>query len=171
METSVESLVDKSGKSVPAVRSFESFEVGESHRSPVRVLEQSVVASFAELTGDRNPIHLDPTFARGTVFRGTIAHGLLLTSILAGMAFEHGLLGKNILALEKSEEQYLGPVRPGDRIFGTVTIRSTDPDASKRCGRVVWDLKLHRLGKDDAEELVVQAYWSTLVFKQKFLKT
>ena len=35
------------------------------------------VSAFADLAGDRNPVHLDPAFARTTPFRRCIAHGLL----------------------------------------------------------------------------------------------
>jgi 3-hydroxybutyryl-CoA dehydratase len=171
VESPVESCVENGGKSSPRrVRPFESFELGETHRSPVRTVEQDEVRRFADLTGDRNPIHLDPVFARQTVFRGTIAHGLLLASILAGMAYDRGLLGKNILALESSSERYLAPVRPGDRVYGTVRIAEVDGSASKRCGRVVWDLKLHRVVADQPDETVVEATWSTLVFKDRYLK-
>ena len=150
-------------------RSFESFEVGETHDSPVRTLLAEDVAAFADLTGDRNPIHLDPEFARTTVFRKPIAHGLFLASILAGMAFDRGLLGRNILAIERSEEQYLQPVRLGEQIRGTVRITAKDPDASKRCGRVTWELTLLRLS-EGKETVAVQALWKTLVFKEAFLR-
>jgi len=170
VESPVEKPVDKAGKTESPARSFESFEIGESHRSPVRVLEQGTIEAFADVTGDKNPIHLDPEFARGTVFRGTVAHGLLLTSLLAGMAFDYGLLGKNILALESSEERYLAPVRPGDRIRGTVTICDKDADVSKRCGRVRWDLKMFKITGEGSQELVLQVYWNTLVFKERYLR-
>ncbi len=167
MESFVDYLVDNPG-SPP--RSFESFRVGESHQSPERIILAEDVISFAELTGDRNPIHLDPDFARTTVFRQPVAHGLFLASILAGMAYEQGVLGRNILALEKSKEDYLQPVRIGDRVLGTVSIAATDPDASKRCGRVTWDLCLLRLDPDDVRTLALRASWETLVFKQAFLR-
>src|SRR4051812_36245260 len=39
------------------------------------------VISFAELTGDKNPIHLDPQAASKTIFKKPIAHGLLCASL------------------------------------------------------------------------------------------
>jgi acyl dehydratase len=41
------------------------------------------VSAFAELTGDRNFIHVDPERAARTPFGGTIAHGLLSLALLA----------------------------------------------------------------------------------------
>jgi acyl dehydratase len=46
-------------------------------------MTQEQVNAFADLTGDRNPIHIDPEHARTTPFGGTIAHGLLSLSVLA----------------------------------------------------------------------------------------
>ena len=47
-----------------------------------RRMTQEQVDQFAEVTGDRNFIHVDPERARGTAFRGTIAHGYLTLSLL-----------------------------------------------------------------------------------------
>jgi len=47
-----------------------------------RRMTQEQVNQFAEVTGDRNFIHVDPERARGTAFRGTIAHGYLTLSLL-----------------------------------------------------------------------------------------
>ena len=48
-----------------------------------RRMTQEQVNQFAEVTGDRNFIHVDPQRARETPFRGTIAHGYLTLSLLA----------------------------------------------------------------------------------------
>jgi len=48
-----------------------------------RRMTQEQVNQFAEVTGDRNFIHVDPQRARATAFRGTIAHGYLTLSLLA----------------------------------------------------------------------------------------
>lgn len=40
---------------------------------------------FARVSGDANPIHIDPGFAAGTRFGRTVAHGMLLVSVLRGL--------------------------------------------------------------------------------------
>lgn len=40
---------------------------------------------FARLSGDANPIHVDPRFAASTRFGRTVAHGMLLVSVLRGL--------------------------------------------------------------------------------------
>lgn len=53
-----------------------------------RQITQEEVADFARLTGDDNPVHLDPVFAAGTPFGGTIAHGYLTLSLVVPLMAE-----------------------------------------------------------------------------------
>ncbi|MCJ9430135.1 MaoC/PaaZ C-terminal domain-containing protein [Kordiimonas marina] len=53
-----------------------------------RTLSQDEFHRFAALSGDDNPIHVNPTFAAGTRFGATVAHGLFLVSILRGLMDE-----------------------------------------------------------------------------------
>lgn len=47
------------------------------------VITQAEVNEFAALTGDHNPLHVHPEWAKETPFGGTIAHGYLSLSLLA----------------------------------------------------------------------------------------
>lgn len=51
-----------------------------------RRLTQAEFDLFARLSGDDNPIHVDPAFSARTRFGRTVAHGLYLCSILRGLA-------------------------------------------------------------------------------------
>lgn len=51
----------------------------------VRSLSQADFDRFARLSGDDNPIHTDPVFSSRTRFGRTVAHGLLLCSVLRGL--------------------------------------------------------------------------------------
>ena len=50
-----------------------------------RTLTQGDFDQFAKLSGDHNPIHVDPEFAAKSRFGRTVSHGLLLNSILRGL--------------------------------------------------------------------------------------
>ena len=41
-----------------------------------KTIMQTDIEKFAELSGDRNSIHLDENYAKGTRFHGRIAHGM-----------------------------------------------------------------------------------------------
>ena len=47
-----------------------------------RQITQQEVAEYARLSGDENPVHLDPVFAGNTPFGGTIVHGYLTLGLV-----------------------------------------------------------------------------------------
>lgn len=49
-----------------------------------RTLTQEDFDQFARLSGDHNPIHTDPDFSRRSKFGATVAHGMLLYSLISG---------------------------------------------------------------------------------------
>lgn len=56
-----------------------------SQTSVVRSFSQADFDHFARLSGDNNPIHTDPVFSTRARFGRTVAHGLLLCSVLRGL--------------------------------------------------------------------------------------
>jgi len=50
-----------------------------------RSFSRSEVVAFAELSGDINPIHLNPEFAKNTIFKAPIVHGMLYSSLLSSL--------------------------------------------------------------------------------------
>jgi meromycolic acid (3R)-3-hydroxyacyl-[acyl-carrier protein] dehydratase HadB len=63
----------------PMVR---SVAVGDEMSPLVRTVTQEQVNAYAQASGDHNPIHVDPNFARSVGLPGTIAHGLLDMGVL-----------------------------------------------------------------------------------------
>lgn len=54
-----------------------------------RVFAQADFDEFARLSGDDNPIHVDPAFAARTGFGRTVAHGMLLYGTICGLLSQH----------------------------------------------------------------------------------
>lgn len=50
-----------------------------------RTLAQSEFDLFAQVSGDNNPIHVDPAFSARTRFGRTVSHGMLLYTVLWGL--------------------------------------------------------------------------------------
>ncbi len=63
---------------------FEDLSVGRTERIS-KTISSSDIVGFAELTGDRNPIHLSQHFAARTPFGGRIAHGLYTAGLISAV--------------------------------------------------------------------------------------
>ena len=63
---------------------IDQLKVGQIHQSSVTITEE-MVERFAQATGDHNPIHLDEAYAKETVFKSRVAHGMLQAGILSGV--------------------------------------------------------------------------------------
>jgi acyl dehydratase len=59
-----------------------SVAVGDEMAPMSRTVTQEQITAYADASGDHNPIHVDPDFARSVGLPGTIAHGLLDMGIL-----------------------------------------------------------------------------------------
>ena len=54
-------------------------------------ISDEMVKTFAEITGDKNPVHLDEEYAKNTRFKKRICHGMLVASLISkvlGMDFQ-----------------------------------------------------------------------------------
>jgi len=63
---------------------FEDLEVGMS-ASYSRLVTSDDIVSFSEVSGDKNPVHLDADYAAGTMFKERIAHGILTASYISAV--------------------------------------------------------------------------------------
>jgi acyl dehydratase len=85
-------------------------------------ITQELVNQFADATGDHQFIHVDPERARETPFGGTIAHGYLTLSMLAGFLGQQAsglqvrLGGKMGINYGLNKVRFIAPVPVGKRI-------------------------------------------------------
>ena len=83
------------------------------------------IALFAEVSTDRNPVHLDEAYAQETMFHGRIAHGMLTAALISAVIGEQ-LPGHGAVYLGQSL-RFLAPVRPGDTVRAEVHVLAVDP--------------------------------------------
>ncbi|TIT02129.1 MaoC family dehydratase [Mesorhizobium sp.] len=109
------------------LRAMTGQELGVSDWTAV---DQSRIDQFAECTGDRQWIHVDPERAkRQSPFRTTIAHGYLTLSIIGALALDMGIVPENTQAAFNygfDKVRFLAPVRAGARIRLRITLLSVE---------------------------------------------
>lgn len=116
---------------------YDQLNVGDEIPLVVKNVTQEKIDRYADASGDRNPLHIDPEFAKNTMYGGTIAHGMLTLAYVSEMMTR--AFGKGWLSGGKLEINFLGPVRPGDTVTakGTVTEKTEENgQRSVRCD--VW---------------------------------
>ena len=107
---------------------FEDLAIGMEARY-VRLVREEDVQTFAELTGDTNPIHFDQDYAAGTRFKGRIVHGSLTASYISTIL---GTLLPGPGAIYVSQSlNFRGPVRIGDEVVSVARVLELLP-AKKR---------------------------------------
>ena len=102
---------------------IEDLQVGMSASYAKTVTEADIVL-FAGVSGDHNAVHTNEAFARTTPFGGRIAHGFLTASIISA-ALANRLPGPGTVYLGQ-QLRFRAPVRPGDTVRATVTVKSVD---------------------------------------------
>ena len=86
----------------------------------VRVFDRETGLSFAKLTGDFNPVHLDEDFAKDTIFKKTIVHGPLVITLVTTL-FANELPGPGSVYLSH-DVKYFQPVYYNDTITAIVEV-------------------------------------------------
>lgn len=89
-----------------------------------RTITSSDVASFAALTGDHHPVHLNDEWAAKSIFGERIAHGMLVLSCGVGLT---PLDPERVVALRRCEATFKAPVRLGDEIHVDGAVVDTKP--------------------------------------------
>lgn len=101
------------------------FNIGDSAEITKRI-DETDIQTFADLTGDHNPVHLDDAFARTTPFKRRIAHGMLTASLISSVLASK-LPGEGSIYLGQTL-QFVAPVFPGDEITARVVVKEIRQD-------------------------------------------
>lgn len=102
---------------------IEEMTIGQT-RSITKQIGNAEIQAFANLSEDHNPVHLDENYARATMFKGRIAHGMLSASLFSALLGER-LPGHGCIYLAQNL-RFTAPVRIGDTVTATVTVTAID---------------------------------------------
>jgi 3-hydroxybutyryl-CoA dehydratase len=101
------------------------FKVGDSAKISKTIVEADIIA-FAEISGDKNPLHLNAEFAANSRFGRRIAHGALVSSLISNV-IGNQLPGQGSIYLSSSLK-FRAPTFIDDTITATATISSIRTD-------------------------------------------
>lgn len=104
---------------------FEDLSLGQTERLTKTVASSDVVG-FAEVTGDRNPIHLSEHFAAKTPFGTRIAHGLYTASLISAVLGTR-LPGPGAVYISQTLN-FRAPVKIGDTVDVSVSVAELMPE-------------------------------------------
>src|SRR5512137_2931599 len=105
------------------------FTIGEE-ATFTKIISDEDIATFAKISGDENPVHVNDAYAKGTMFGGRIAHGILVTGLISAV-LGTALPGPGAIYMSQ-QLRFLAPVRPGDE--ATARAKVTEWDSEK--GRI-----------------------------------
>ncbi|MEM0287977.1 MAG: MaoC family dehydratase [Nitrososphaerota archaeon] len=105
-----------------------TYSTGQSASIKKRFSEEDV-KSFAQISGDTNPLHLDELFAKKTRFGKRIVHGLLVASLISSVLGTK-LPGQGTIYL-RQELKFLAPVYFDEEITATVEVSAFEPSRGR----------------------------------------
>lgn len=114
-----------------APRYLEDFVVGDRTETGGFTVTRDMVRSFAELY-DPQPMHLDETAARETVFGELVGSGWQTLAVTMRLLVDARLLGGTpIIGAEFKDMRFHAPMRPGDTLQASAEVTAIRPSKSR----------------------------------------
>ncbi len=138
---------------------FEDFAVGETFETRSRTVTDADIRAFAEVSGDRNPLHLDDDYAARSGFGGRVAHGVLGLAAVSGLVNESGMTRGTLIALAGIDWRFRRPMRPGDTV--RARLRVEEARSTSRLDQGLVRLAITLVGEDGV--VLQEGVWTILV--------
>ncbi len=148
-------------------RFFEDYREGEQLETAGRTITEANIQAFADLSGDHNPLHLDPIFAAGGPFGVRVAHGLLGLSIASGLVAQTGIWDRTVLAFLGLDWKFIAPLHIGDTIKVFMRVAEKRKTRKPERGVVVFEASV----RNQRDEAVQEGRWTLLVAIRKVEKS
>ncbi len=92
--------------------------------SMAKTVTEADIILFSGVSTDVNPAHIDEEYAKTTMFGGRIAHGMLSASFISAV-LGNQIPGNGCIYVSQSLK-FKAPVRPGDTVKATVTVKEVN---------------------------------------------
>lgn len=131
----------------------DDFKVGDVFRTAAITVTETHVVSWAGLTGDFYPLHMDREYAARTQFGERLVHGPFIFALAVGLVALAGFAGDSAIAwLGVDAMRMLAPVKIGDTVRVEVRVKETRPTSNPHKGVQVWTYTV--LNQRDEQVLV-----------------
>ncbi len=107
---------------------FEDLSIGQE-ASTSNTVTADVIRGFADVSGDRNPVHIDAEYAATTIFKERIAHGMLAAAYISAV-FGMKLPGPGAIYISQTLN-FKAPVKIGDVVVTTVKVAELIPEKKR----------------------------------------
>ncbi len=104
---------------------YSDIKIGDN-ASLSRTITEAHIVSFAGLTGDFNPVHVDAEYAQQSMFGERISHGMLMAGLISAVLGMQ-LPGANAIYLSQ-DLKFTAPVKIGDTVTVTATVTEKRDD-------------------------------------------
>jgi 3-hydroxybutyryl-CoA dehydratase len=139
---------------------FEEFQPGQKIVTAGRTVTEADVVNFAGLSGDYNQMHVDEAYSQKTAFGKRVAHGLLVVSMVSGLAVQTGVMEGTVMAFrEINEWKFIKPIFFGDTVHAVLEVREKKELRRIGGGSVTIDLDV--LNQND--DVVMKGVWVVLI--------
>jgi len=137
---------------------FDDYEIGDSATFTKTITEEDVM-KFAEISGDYNPLHVNPEFAKTQMFGKQVAHGVISVGLISAVLGTK-LFGPGILYGEQSA-RFIKPVYFGDKLTAKATVKEK---FTKKDGKLKF-IKCTTQVFNQNDELVTDGFGVVLVLQ------
>jgi len=107
---------------------LDEIKVGQQAVFAKTVTEADIMA-YAGVSGDMNPVHINEEFAKTTMFKGRIAHGMLSAGFISAVLGTK-LPGPGCIYLSQTLK-FMAPVKIGDTVTARATVTEIIPEKKR----------------------------------------
>jgi acyl dehydratase len=101
---------------------WEEFTLGETFQTEMIKVTADMVRAFSEVSGDHNPFHMNEGVAKQSIYKSTVAHGMLIVSLFTGMNRKLGILKDTSMGVIHMDWDFKKPVYINDTIYYKMVI-------------------------------------------------
>jgi itaconyl-CoA hydratase len=128
----------------------DDFNIGDIYTTAAITMTETHVVSWAGLTMDFYPLHMDKEYAAKTQFGERLVHGPLIFAMAVGLVSSAGFAGDAAVAwLGVDNMKMLAPVKIGDTITVLVEVIEKQPTSKSGKGIQIWRYTVKNQKKED----------------------